>query len=82
MPLEFNEKTITQFFLVPYFGACIHVPPPAPNQIILVNYPIGLTQRNLYDPMWITGRLKTDLVENEIGTSAYTMDADSHKEYF
>ena len=40
VPLEFNDdEDVTQFFLVPFFGACIHVPPPPPNQIILVNSP-------------------------------------------
>ena len=40
VPLEFNDdQAVTQFFLVPFFGACIHVPPPPPNQIILVDSP-------------------------------------------
>ena len=35
VPLEFNDdKTVSQFFLVPFFGACIHVPPPPPNKVI------------------------------------------------
>ncbi|HBC56143.1 MAG TPA: DUF3299 domain-containing protein, partial [Gammaproteobacteria bacterium] len=39
VPLEFDDgQTITQFFLVPFFGACVHVPPPPPNQIIFVHY--------------------------------------------
>ena len=43
VPLEFDDmQTITQFFLVPWFGACIHLPPPPPNQIILTNFPKGL----------------------------------------
>ena len=40
VPLETNEQgRFVEFFLVPYPGACIHVPPPPPNQIILVRYP-------------------------------------------
>jgi len=82
VPLEFNdEQTITQFFLVPFFGACIHVPPPPPNQIIFVNYPKGLKLDALYDPFWISGILKTTLVENEMATSAYSMQMQSFEAY-
>ena len=42
IPLEFENKRITQFFLVPFYGACIHVPPPPPNQIILVKGSNGI----------------------------------------
>lgn len=72
VPLEFDdEQTITQFFLVPFFGACIHVPPPPPNQIIFVNYPKGLKLEALYDPFWVSGIVRTSLVENEVATAAY-----------
>ncbi len=38
IPLEGDDKAVTEFLLVPYFGACIHVPPPPPNQIIYVKF--------------------------------------------
>lgn len=82
VPLEFNdEQLVTQFFLVPYFGACIHVPPPPPNQIIFVSYPKGLKLDSLYDPFWISGILKTSVVENETATAAYTMQMQSYEMY-
>ena len=82
VPLEFSdEQTITQFFLVPFFGACIHVPPPPPNQIIFVNYPKGLKLDALYDPFWISGVLRTTLVENEMATAAYSMQMQSFEAY-
>ena len=63
VPLEFNsDQTITEFFLVPYFGACIHMPPPPPNQIIHVKYPQGLQLDALYNPFWITGVMRASLV--------------------
>lgn len=74
VPVEFDEsQRATQFFLVPYFGACIHVPPPPPNQIIFANYPEGLKLDNLYQPFWFLGTLSTTLTENEIATAAYSM---------
>jgi hypothetical protein len=82
VPLEFNDdQTITQFFLVPYFGACIHMPPPPPNQMIFVNYPKGLKLNALYDPFWISGVLKTSLQENDMATSAYAMDMQTFESY-
>jgi hypothetical protein len=75
VPLEFNEdETVTQFFLVPYFGACIHQPPPPPNQIIFVNYPKGLVLESLYNPFWISGVLSTSVIQNDMATAAYTME--------
>ena len=74
VPLEFDDQqTVTQFFLVPYFGACLHMPPPPPNQIILVNSPEGVKLSALYDPFWIEGTLSTTTQENDMATSAYSM---------
>ena len=74
VPLEFDdEQTVTQFFLVPYFGACLHMPPPPPNQIILVNSPQGVQLSALYDPFWVKGELRTTFQENDMATSAYSM---------
>lgn len=76
VPIDFDEKQMTtRFFLVPYFGACIHVPPPPPNQILLVDYPKGIKVDELYDPFHISGRLKTSLFQHELATSAYLLEA-------
>ncbi len=82
VPLEFNdEQSVTQFFLVPYFGACIHVPPPPPNQIIFVRYAKGVKLDSLYDPFWISGIIKTAMIENETATAAYTLQMQSYEIY-
>jgi hypothetical protein len=74
VPLGFDDdQTITQFFLVPYFGACLHMPPPPPNQIVLVNYPEGLKLDEIYTPFWISGELTTTINENDVALSAYSM---------
>lgn len=74
VPLAFGDgqQQITEFFLVPYFGACIHVPPPPPNQIIYGKYPASFKLASLSQPYWIYGKLKTSIVENETATSAYS----------
>ncbi len=82
VPVEFDDdQTITQFFLVPFFGACLHLPPPPPNQIIFVNYPKGLKLEVLYDPFWVEGRLTSTLIKNEMATAAYSMDMQSYEIY-
>ena len=75
VPLEFDdEQRVTQFFMVPFFGACIHLPPPPPNQTIFVNYPQGFTLESIYDPYWVSGVIKNSLVENDTAIAAYTME--------
>lgn len=57
LPLEFTGSQMKEFLLVPYVGACIHVPPPPPNQIVFVRLDGGFTAKDLYTPVWITGRM-------------------------
>ena len=58
LPLEFEGQTVTEFFLVPYVGACIHVPPPPPNQIVLVSFPGGFEMPgDIYTPVWVEGQM-------------------------
>ena len=75
VPLETDAKgRSTLFFLVPYPGACIHVPPP-PNQLVLVRYPKGLKLDDIYTPLWVTGTLKVETVNNDLADAAYALDA-------
>lgn len=76
VPLETDAKgRSTLFFLVPYPGACIHVPPPPPNQLILVRYPKGLKLDDIYTPLWVFGNLKVEPVSNDLADAAYALDA-------
>ena len=74
VPLEGEDQTITEFFIVPFFGACLHLPPPPPNQIIHVKYEQGVELTNLYDPFWFEGTLLAKMISNDLGASAYGMD--------
>lgn len=76
-----GDMRILEFFLVPYFGACIHVPPPPPNQIIHVKYEQGLRLEVLYDPVWVSGTLVIDRTENDIGISSYSITAENVEPY-
>lgn len=76
VPLEHNAKgQVTQFFLVPYPGACIHVPPPPPNQMVLVRYPNGITLEDLYTPLWVDGQLTIQKTHHALAEAAYGLNA-------
>jgi hypothetical protein len=82
VPIEYDEaQNISAFFLVPYFGACIHVPPPPPNQIIFVTNAKGLKADMIYNPFWIEGTLTTETMSHDLANSAYSIKADTISEY-
>lgn len=82
VPLKTTEDMrILEFFLVPYYGACIHVPPPPPNQIIHVKFKEGFKLEALYDPVWIEGTLKIEKTENDVASSSYSIVAENVTPY-
>ena len=76
-----KDMRILEFFLVPYYGACIHVPPPPPNQIIHVKSSEGFRLEALYDPVWIEGTLEVERTENDIASSSYSISSASVTPY-
>jgi len=75
VPLESdNAGNMVEFFFVPFYGACIHVPPPPPNMLVHVHLPHGIPTPSLYDPMTLKGVLHTQVTENALASSAYAMD--------
>ena len=82
VPLAQNEdKEVTRFFIVPYFGACLHMPPPPPNQILYVESEQGITLENLYDPYWFEGIVSIEQKVDAMGTSAYSLSLDNYALY-
>ncbi|MDQ2044683.1 DUF3299 domain-containing protein [Pseudoalteromonas sp. 20-92] len=75
VPLEGDSEIITEFLLVPYFGACIHVPPPPPNQIVHVTIKGGVPIDSLYDAIVVTGIISTETWSGEIAQVGYKMKA-------
>lgn len=58
LPLEITDRKITEFLLVPWVGACIHTPPPPPNQIVYVVSQDGFENQGQYSPVWVAGEMK------------------------
>lgn len=76
-----DDGQLKEFFLVPYFGACIHVPPPPPNQIILARLKDPIAMTGIYDAFWVSGTLKVEATDGETAATAYTMAVDAVKLY-
>ena len=82
VPVETTaEGKLKEFFLVPYFGACIHVPPPPANQIVYGRLEEPVDMVNIWDAFWMEGTLNIEDVSNETADSAYTMDVDTLELY-
>jgi len=83
VPLVQDETgLVTVFFLVPYFGACIHVPPPPANQIIHVVAAKPLNNVQTMDAFWVSGTLDIAYSESPPwGASGYRMKADTVTPY-
>lgn len=75
VPLERDGDAVRELLLVPYFGACVHVPPPPANQIIHVIVDPALKSARTMEAMWISGTLETVRSPTSLGTSGYRMKA-------
>ena len=75
VPLEDTPAGLREFLLVPYFGACIHTPPPPANQIIHVLMNTGVKGFKSMDTVWVSGTMSLARSANEMGTSGYHIDA-------
>jgi len=75
LPLEVSSAKVTEFLLVPYVGACIHVPPPPPNQIIYVKaaQDNGYESKKIFEPVWVTGVISVKSMSKEL----YLVDGSS-----
>ncbi len=74
VPLVISEDAISEFLLVPNFGACIHVPPPPANQIVYVVPKYPLPYEESWDPIVINGTMLSEAEMSEYGAAGYTMN--------
>jgi uncharacterized protein len=82
VPFDFSaDAMIEEFLLVPYMGACIHVPPPPPNQTILVRATEPVKARDLAQAVWVKGTLNIEIAETELADAAYVITLDELTDY-
>jgi len=77
VPLDFDATKVKEFLLVPFVGACIHVPPPPANQIVYVKSEAGFDVKGSFDPVWVTGRLKAAQTFTGLAETGYSLEAET-----
>ena len=75
VPLDGDAETVSEMLLVPYFGACIHVPPPPSNQIVHVPEMRPVARDAAYDAVWVEGVLRARGKHTDVGSAGYTLEA-------
>ena len=81
IPLDIGAAGVTDFMLVPYVGACIHTPPPPANQLVMVSTTNPWPGDQLWDPVWVTGTMRTQLQSTNLGQTGYSISADEMEVY-
>lgn len=72
VPLEDFATDVSEFLLVPYFGACVHTPPPPPNQTVYIKMDGGKNVKvGWWDPVWVEGILKIENTESVYGVAGF-----------
>jgi hypothetical protein len=75
VPLEDWAATVSEFLLVPYFGACVHTPPPPPNQLVYVKMEGGKKAKfEGWNPVWVEGTLRIESTENQYGAAGFRLE--------
>lgn len=81
IPFDTSAKGVSEFMLVPYTGACIHTPPPPANQLVMVKAETPWPSDKLWDPVWVTGLMRTQLQSTDLGQTGYAIEADEMEVY-
>ncbi|WP_370880682.1 DUF3299 domain-containing protein [Variovorax paradoxus] len=78
VPLDNTQGGIREFLLVPYFGACIHTPPPPANQIVHVVAADTVKGLHAMDTVHVSGLLKAARYSSvDMGVSGYEIKSAS-----
>jgi hypothetical protein len=76
LPIDMSNAGVTSFIMVPYVGACIHTPPPPANQLVFVDSKKPWPSEKLWDPVWVTGRMRHELQSTSIADIGYALEAE------
>jgi hypothetical protein len=79
VPLEDNQNRVTEFLLVSNPQACIHVPPPPPNQMVFVKMAKGAPAA--YGPIWVYGNFSVSAQQSQYGEASFELIGDSIEPY-
>jgi hypothetical protein len=76
-----TDGVVREFFLVPYIGEDIHVPPPPSNQMVYVRSASGVATDAVHEAYWVTGKMHVETRTTPLGTSAYSLVANKVEQY-
>lgn len=75
IPITKNKDDVISFLLVPYFGACIHTPPPPSNQVLFVVPDKPVKGGTTMDAVTISGEVSIQRTDSPWGSAAYRVAA-------
>ncbi len=81
VPVEYDGTGVSAFILVPYVGACVHVPPPPANQLVFVTTETPYDSGGLFEPVNVVGMFGTTSITTELATVGYALSADRIEPY-
>jgi hypothetical protein len=81
LPVETDGRGVTAFILTPYVGACIHVPPPPPNQLVFVTSERPWPSEAMFDAVWVSGTIRVNLITTTLAEIGYDVVADEIEAY-
>lgn len=81
IPIDLSTAGVTSFILVPYVGACIHTPPPPPNQLVYVTTDTPWPSDDLWEAVWVTGQMQHDIQSTDVAETGYALQADEMEIY-
>jgi hypothetical protein len=76
-PLDEADGKVTEFLLVPYFGACIHVPPPPLNNTLLIKPKASdaIPLEQSYEPVWVIGEMQVKTTSTDLAEAGYLIES-------
>lgn len=81
IPIELLYSGVNSFVLVPYVGACLHTPPPPPNQLVFVTTDTPWPNDDLWEAVWVTGQMQHEVQSTEVAETGYALKADAIEVY-
>ncbi len=81
VPIDYDGASVTAFILVPYVGACVHVPPPPANQLVFVTTPTPYESKGLFEPVSVTGMFGVSSLSTHLAEIGYALSAEKIEPY-
>ncbi|KRS10824.1 hypothetical protein XM53_18965 [Roseovarius atlanticus] len=81
VPLDHDGTGVTAFILVPYVGACVHVPPPPANQLVFVTTGTPYESSGMFEPVTVTGMFGTASRSTQLAEIGYALSAEDIRSF-